>query len=321
MSETKKNLWMYSTIILIVIFAGFIFYDKSQTFQNGVNGLFGINGAKRINITILTNKSIENPPYDLDKELESLETDINKEFENKDSEVDVNLNIIDITDEKGKTLIEKFDLTTIPVIIFEKEITETDFYTNAKAYFVENDNQYLLRLKAFDYLKTPGTANGQIKGSENPKITIVEYSSLSCGYCAMMKDVLYKALEEYPDDIQLVYKHYDRGGADLMLENAAECAGEQGKFWEMHDYIFDNQAEMSTEDLQGKLIEIGGKLELNAESFKSCVETTKYEATITATTEEAFSYSITGTPGMFVNNKFVGGAIPYETLKQMIDTF
>jgi protein-disulfide isomerase len=320
MNEIKKNPWMYSTIILIVIFAGFLSYDKSQTLRSGVNSIFGIDGATQIHLTVITNKSMETPPYDLDAELEGLEKDVIKEFEDKDAEANFNIETLDIEDDAAKELIEKFDLTTIPVIVFEKEITETDFYTNAKDYFEENENQYLLRLKAFDYLKTPGIENGQVKGSDNGKVVIVEYSSFTCGYCAQMKNTIYQALEEYPDSIQFVYKHYNRGGADLMLANSTECAGEQGKFWEMHDYLFDNQEELHTEDLKGKLFEIGGKLELDADSFKTCIETNKYEAKIKASTEEAFSYSITGTPGMFINDKFVGGAIPYETLKQIIDT-
>jgi len=320
MKKIKKNPWMYSTIILIIIFAIFISYDKSKTFRNGVNGIFGIDGAIQINITVITKKTIETPPYDLDKEIEGLEKDINKEFEDKNAEVNFNITTVDIDDEKGKELIEKFNLTTVPVIVFDDKLTQTDFYTKAKNYFIENDKQYLLRLKAFDYLKFPGAENGQVKGAENPKVTIVEYSSFSCGYCARMKGVIAQALEEYPDDIQFIYKHYDRGGADLILANSAECAGEQGKFWEMHDYLFDNQEELHTEDLQNKLLEIGEKLELDADSFKTCIETNKYKAKIESNTEEAFSYSITGTPGMFINDKFIGGAIPYETLKQIIDT-
>ena len=70
----------------------------------------------------------------------------------------------------------------------------------------------------------------------------------------------------------------------------------------------------------GKILEIGDKLGLDQASFKPCIDEKKYEAKITASTEEALSYSITGTPGFFINHQFIGGAIPYETLKQIIDT-
>ena len=107
------------------------------------------------------------------------------------------------------------------------------------------------------------------KGAEDAKVTIVEYSSFSCGYCNRVRTTLDQILETYPDDVKIVYKHFNRGGTDSVTAQAAECAGDQGKFWEMHDMIFDEGA---SGDVKGYAKDIG----LNANSFAECLDSGKY---------------------------------------------
>jgi protein-disulfide isomerase len=174
-------------------------------------------------------------------------------------------------------------------------------------------------------LELPKSSDGHIKGVQEGEapVTIIEYSSFSCGYCALMNQVFDKILEEYPEKIKYVYKHFNRGGIDLTLENAAECAAEtdENKFWDMHDYIFKNQKELRGENTKELLIQEAKKLGIDESSFTECLNENRYSLKITNQTNEAYTYAINGTPGIFVNDKFIGGAISYENLKSIIDSF
>jgi protein-disulfide isomerase len=96
---------------------------------------------------------------------------------------------------------------------------------------------------------------------------------------------------------------------------AAEAAHRQGKFWEMHDKIFENQREMSPEKYVGYATEIG----LDVEQFKKDVASPEVKSRIDADTQEAQKLGATGTPAFFVNGRFLSGAKPFESFKAMID--
>ena len=150
------------------------------------------------------------------------------------------------------------------------------------------------------------------KGAEDAKVTMVEYSSFSCGFCNRARTTLDQILETYPDDVKIVYKHFNRGGTDSITAQAAECAGDQGKFWEMHDIIFDKG---SSGDLKGYAKDIG----LNANSFAECLDSGKYASRVTEDTSEGRSLGVSGTPSFSINGELVVGAQPFSAFKQVID--
>lgn len=154
--------------------------------------------------------------------------------------------------------------------------------------------------------------NSASKGEDDAKVVMVEYSSFSCSYCNKVRATLDQILANYPNDVKIVYKHFNRGGTDSQTAQAAECAGEQENFWEMHDLIFDKG---SRGDLSGYAQEIG----INVDKFSECLDSGKYSAKVAADTNEARSFGIVGTPGFMVNGRLVSGAQPYENFKQIID--
>lgn len=96
---------------------------------------------------------------------------------------------------------------------------------------------------------------------------------------------------------------------------AAEAAYRQGKFWEMHDKIFENQKEMSPE----KYLEYAAELELDLEQFQKDIASSEVKSRIAADTQEAKKLGATGTPAFFVNGRFLSGAKPFESFKVVID--
>jgi protein-disulfide isomerase len=96
---------------------------------------------------------------------------------------------------------------------------------------------------------------------------------------------------------------------------ASEAAHRQGKFWEMHDKIFANQAAMSPEQYEKYAQEIG----LDLEQFKRDVVSSEVKARVDADVKEAGSLGVTGTPAFFVNGRFLSGAQPFAAFKTLID--
>ncbi len=96
---------------------------------------------------------------------------------------------------------------------------------------------------------------------------------------------------------------------------AAHCAGEQGKYWEMHDRIFQYQAAMQVPNLH----EHAAALELDPASFKTCLESGKFVSAIAADVRSGEQLGVNSTPTMFINGRAAIGAQPFEYFKSVID--
>lgn len=101
----------------------------------------------------------------------------------------------------------------------------------------------------------------------------------------------------------------------MPAANASECAREQGKFWEMHDKIFDNNRKLEDSDLEGYAKDIG----LSVNRFKSCYSANKYKSRIEADQKTAVSLGARGTPAFFVNGRYLTGAQPVASFSRLID--
>jgi protein-disulfide isomerase len=117
--------------------------------------------------------------------------------------------------------------------------------------------------------------------------------------------------------VQLVFKHLPLAmhAKAPAAHAAAEAAARQGKFWEMHDRIFGNQAEMSPE----KYAEYAAQIGLDVARFKKDVESAEVKAKIDRDAQEAAALGVTGTPAFFVNGRYLSGAQPFPAFKQLID--
>ena len=96
---------------------------------------------------------------------------------------------------------------------------------------------------------------------------------------------------------------------------ATECADDQGKFWEYHDKVFENQAAIDVDSLKGYAAE----LDLDTATFNDCLDSGKQSAEVEKDSQDAQSYGATGTPAFFINGQLVSGALPFEQFRQVID--
>ncbi|MFA5413459.1 MAG: thioredoxin domain-containing protein [Patescibacteria group bacterium] len=164
------------------------------------------------------------------------------------------------------------------------------------------------------------TSDDHVIGSANAKVTLIEYSDFECPYCLNHKVTIDKIINDYGNDVRVVFRHYPlsfHANAEKAAE-ASECAAEQGKFWEMYDKIFAaNEAGTMGVD---KWKEEAKNLGLNTKKFNECLDSGKYASEIAAEEEAGVAAGVEGTPATFVNGELVSGAIPYDQFKQIIDS-
>jgi protein-disulfide isomerase len=156
------------------------------------------------------------------------------------------------------------------------------------------------------------------RGPRNAPVTIVLFSDFQCPFCGRVEPTLRQVERDYAGKVKIVWKHQplvQLHPQAMPAALAAEAAREQGKFWEMHDKLFENQTALGTAPYERFAQEIG----LDVPRFKRAYETAKYRARVEEDQKQAVALGIGGTPTMVVNGERVVGAQPYESLKTILD--
>jgi protein-disulfide isomerase len=163
----------------------------------------------------------------------------------------------------------------------------------------------------------PTTDKDPVRGNAAAPITIVEFSDYQCPYCARVTPTLARVRETYGDKVKIIYKDYplpNHPQAQKAAE-AARCAGEQKKYWEMHDAMFANQQALQVPGLKQTARAIG----LDGTAFDQCLDSGKWEATVRQGAELGEKMGVNSTPTLYVNGRPVVGAMPFESFKAIID--
>jgi protein-disulfide isomerase len=156
-----------------------------------------------------------------------------------------------------------------------------------------------------------------VKGKKDAPITVVEFSDFQCPFCKRGMTVMDDLLKEYPNDVKIVFKNLPLPFHPEAKPAAAAAlaAGAQGKYWEYHDLLFNNQDSLSTETY----IKLAGDLKLDVEKFKTDMKSEKFEKQIADDMAIATQLGVRGTPGFFVNGVQVRGARPLPYFKNLVD--
>ena len=173
-------------------------------------------------------------------------------------------------------------------------------------------------------IENPNIDDDPIKGKKDAKVTIIEWSDFQCPFCKRFYEQTLPSIQkEYIDTgkVRLVFRDFPLGfhqNAQKAAE-AGECADEQGKFWEMHNTMFEKGSGdgtgLNVDDLKKYAKDLG----LDTKKFDSCLDSGKYASEITKDTQEGQTYGITGTPGFLVNGVPIKGAVPFANFKAVID--
>ncbi len=155
------------------------------------------------------------------------------------------------------------------------------------------------------------------KGSDKAPVTVVEFSDFQCPFCKRVNPTLVEVEKAYGDKVRIGFKHLPlpMHPQALPAAIAAEAARRQGKFWPMHDKLFADQQNLSEETFVKYAKELG----LNGEQFKKDLASPEVRAKVDADAREANTLGVNGTPGFFINGRFLSGAQPFPAFKQIID--
>ncbi len=156
-------------------------------------------------------------------------------------------------------------------------------------------------------------------GPENAKVVIVEFSDYTCPYCAKFaNEVEPKIRENYGDKVKFVFRDFPvHGEIAYKAAEAADCAGEQGKYWEYHRTLYENQREWISNT--SMFYTYAEQLGLNVSAFKACLDSDKYKGEVSKDQQDGIKYGVTGTPTFFINGKKYVGYMPYDQFAKLID--
>ena len=165
-----------------------------------------------------------------------------------------------------------------------------------------------------------------VKGPPNAALTLHEFVDFRCPQCAIASETLHRFQRANPDDVRLVFRHYplDRGCNSGMKNQvhpgacaaavAAECAGEQGKFWEYADLLFADQVRFARADFEAH----AEALRLNLDGFRACLEETRIRDLVRDDIEEAERIEVQATPTLVANGRLIQGVPPAGKLATLV---
>lgn len=162
--------------------------------------------------------------------------------------------------------------------------------------------------------------------NEGAVLTIIEYSDFQCPYCAQLAPVLEELQKKYPDDVRIIFRNFPLPSHSLAIQGAqaAEAAGIQGKFWEMHDALFSSQdqwATMTAEQFQTWLEDQADKLKLNKAKFTEDMNSEAVVDKVKKAQEHGIEIQIPGTPLLLLNGQYYQGPRDLTSLESILRMF
>jgi protein-disulfide isomerase len=168
-------------------------------------------------------------------------------------------------------------------------------------------------------LKVPVEPSDHIQGSSDAPVILVEYGDFECPHCGHAHQIVPRVQHHFKDQLAFVYRHFPLTNihphAELAAE-AAEAAGAQDKFWDMHDWLFENQEDLEAE----AIVDAAEELDLDTERFVSDLENHTYQEKVRADFMGGVRSGVNGTPTFFINGVRHDGDFEYETLVRAINS-
>lgn len=165
--------------------------------------------------------------------------------------------------------------------------------------------------------KTNVEAKGFMRGDEKAKVTIVEFSDFQCPYCGAVEPTVKRVLKEYEGKVRFFFRDFPLPNHEhaIKASEAAHCASDQGKYWEMHDKLFENQTALDVASLKGYAKTLG----LDTAKFDKCLDSGEKAKAVMANLEAGQDLNVSSTPAFFINGVSMNGALPFEQFKKVID--
>lgn len=169
----------------------------------------------------------------------------------------------------------------------------------------------------FSRLLLPVQPDDHVQGPPEARHTLVEYGDYECADCGRLFVTLRELCHRSGDELRLVFRHYPKSGihphAQLAAE-AAEAAGAQGRFWEMHDSLFENQGALTLKDLRA----YAERLSLDVQRFREELNNRRYEDRVREDFRRGVANGVYGTPGLFIDGVRYDGGLDVDSLATRI---
>jgi len=163
-----------------------------------------------------------------------------------------------------------------------------------------------------DPLRTDVVTEGHpSRGPEDAPVTIVEFGDFQCPFCGSLHPILERVREIYPDTVRIVFRNFPLRNIHPLAQQAAEaamCARDQGRFWNYHDTLFENQRALEVDDLKG----YAAALDLDTATFNLCLDSGRKYDFVQHDLDEGRESGVSGTPTLFINGRFMSGPQPRE---------
>jgi Na+/H+ antiporter NhaA len=156
-----------------------------------------------------------------------------------------------------------------------------------------------------------------VRGRQDALVTLVEYADFECPYCGRAEPSIRELLAAEGDELRYVFRHLPLSDVHPLAQlaaEAAEAAGAQGRFWEMHDLLFEHQGDLRPRDLHA----YAAALELDMERFDAELRARAHKKRVSADVASADSSGVSGTPSFFVNGRRHHGAYDLQTLTEAV---
>tara|TARA_Y100000310_G_scaffold345030_1_gene461292 strand:+ start:3769 stop:5034 length:1266 start_codon:yes stop_codon:yes gene_type:complete len=317
-SESKSSMWIASTLILSVLLVASIFTQG-----------FGITGGAVKDSEVLSAGVSQNELIFMDSDSCTTLCDemepIAKEIAEKAGLNFKRLKFTQPADIPGFVLINDGELT-ISGIENEAALTKqvcdvTDNEAVCDEVSVAVQEQAKVAAEAEQPRIDISIDDDEIKGDPGAPVTLIEFSDYECPYCARFaSQTLVQIDEKYikTGKVRLVFRDFPLGthrNAQKAAE-AAECAGEQGKYYEYHDKLFENQKSLSIDNFKAW----AGDLDLDIEMFNECLDNSEQADEVKKDLQDGQIAGVSGTPAFFINGKFISGAQPFEVFERIIES-
>lgn len=192
----------------------------------------------------------------------------------------------------------------------EKKVRE-DFYARLK-----EDHKVV---RSLDYLRFDVDAPGRpARGPVGAPVQLVEFSDFQCSYCRAFSKTLKQVVEKYGDKVRLVFRQFPLRSIHPDAQRAAEaslCAADQGRFWEMHDLMFEDSMNLEEADILKKAEQIG----LDVTAFQDCLTSGLHTSQVQEDIHAGAVAGVGGTPTLFINGRYFNGDIPFDSVAKVID--
>jgi protein-disulfide isomerase len=160
-------------------------------------------------------------------------------------------------------------------------------------------------------------SDAPVMGPADAPITIVEFTDYQCPYCQAAQQYVDRVMDTYKGQVRLVYQEFplDFHPQAKPAGRAARCAGEQGKFWEMHTGLLRTPGSFDEADLQSRAKGLG----IDANRFGACIASNRFDGVIQRSVDNGRAVGVSGTPTFFLNGRSFSGAQPFEVFERMIE--